>query len=84
MPLHLASALLNINEQFDLDDRRKSPDRSGIQMSTNKPSATGQINLPAKGLSNTRSRPFCKMAAILAPGGLCNGPMSKNLPSGMS
>ena len=43
MTLHLASALLNINEQFDLDDRRKSPDRSGIQMSTNKPSATGRL-----------------------------------------
>ena len=43
MPLHLASALLNINELFDLDDRRKSPDRSGIQMSTNKPSATGRL-----------------------------------------
>ena len=43
MPLHLASALLNINELFDLDDRRKSPDRSGIQMSTNKPSAAGRL-----------------------------------------
>ena len=43
MPLHLASALLHINELFDLDDWRKSPDRSGIQMSTNKPSAAGRL-----------------------------------------
>ena len=43
MPLHLASALLNINELFDIDDRQKSPDRSGIQMSTNKPSAAGRL-----------------------------------------
>ena len=28
----LASGLLNINELFDLDDRRKSPDGSGMQM----------------------------------------------------
>ena len=43
MPVQLASGLLNINELFDLDDRRKSPDRSGIQMSTNKPSAPGRL-----------------------------------------
>ena len=43
MQLHLASALLNINELFDHDDRRKSPDRSGIQMSTNKPSSAGRL-----------------------------------------
>ena len=38
-----SEGLLNINELFDLDDRRKSPDRSGIQMSTNKPSAPGRL-----------------------------------------
>ena len=43
MPLHLASSLLNINELFDLDDRRKSPDRSGIQMSKKKNSAAGRL-----------------------------------------
>ena len=54
MPLHLASALLNINELFDLDDRRKSPDRSGIQMSTNKPSAAGRLVREKKQLLDGR------------------------------
>ena len=38
----LVNGVMNINEHvmlFDLDDQRKSPNRSGMQMSTNKASA---------------------------------------------
>ena len=43
----LASALLNINELFDLDDRRKSPDRSGIQ-NVNKQTQRGRSSCEKK------------------------------------
>ena len=63
MPLHLASALLNINELFDLDDRRKSPNRSGIQMSTNKPSEPGR--LVRKQSSCLMSGMYCRCRIVM-------------------
>ena len=39
---------------FDLDDRRKSPNRSGMPMSTNKPSAPGRLVRKQKQLLDVR------------------------------
>ena len=39
---------------FDLDDRRKSPTRSGMQMSTNKPSVPGRLVRKQKQLLDVR------------------------------